>query len=200
MYELPASRPGCDGTGTTEPDGAAGSARRSWSSATRTARTPSIIRDRLHRKIEPYTDLPVALTEDQPLATKSLEQALGSPRCRWSPAWGPAPSPAILPLTSSGVCRRRLAAGASLPQPGADQDRFIDAITAAVLALDHSYLAVQGPPGTGKTYVGVPRHRPAGGPRLEESASSAQSHAVVENLLKTASRRPGSTRRWWPKT
>ena len=35
-----------------------------------------IIRDQLHRKIPPYNQLPIALTEDQPLATKSLEEAL----------------------------------------------------------------------------------------------------------------------------
>ena len=41
-------------------------------------------------------------------------------------------------------------------------DRVADAITAAVLDLDRSYLGVQGPPGTGKTYVGAAGHRPAG--------------------------------------
>ena len=88
----------------------------------------------------------------------------------------------------------RLAAGAPLPQPGAGPDRFIDAITAAVLALDHSYLAVQGPPGTGKTYVGshVIARLVARGWKV---GVVGQSHAVVENLLRPLSPRPASTRR-----
>ena len=37
-----------------------------------------IIRDKLRRNIEPYTQLPVALTEDQPIQTKNLEDALAA--------------------------------------------------------------------------------------------------------------------------
>jgi hypothetical protein len=59
---------------------------------------------------------------------------------------------------------------------------YIDAITAAVLDLDGSYLAVQGPPGTGKTYTGarVIAGLVARGWRI---GVVAQSHAVVENML-----------------
>ena len=37
-----------------------------------------IIRDKLRKNIEPYSQVPVALTEDQPIQTKSLEDALAA--------------------------------------------------------------------------------------------------------------------------
>lgn len=149
-----------------------------------------VIRDRLHRNIEPYADLPIALTENQPLATKSLEQALESlaETVAAGLASGSLPRHPALDLV-----RRlppRLAGGTPLPRPGDGPDRFIDAITVAVLGLDHSYLAVQGPPGTGKTHVGA--HVIA---RLVERGWKVgvvgQSHAVVENLLTTAVTKAG---------
>ncbi|HEX9227620.1 MAG TPA: DEAD/DEAH box helicase, partial [Arthrobacter sp.] len=84
----------------------------------------------------------------------------------------------------------RLAAGARLPAPGEGPDRFIDAITEAVGALDHSYVAVQGPPGTGKTHVGshVIARLVARGWKV---GVVGQSHAVVENLLTTAVAKAG---------
>ncbi|KRE78290.1 TM0106 family RecB-like putative nuclease [Arthrobacter sp. Soil763] len=149
-----------------------------------------IIRDRLHRNIEPYADLPIALTENQPLATKSLEQALES-----------LADTVVAGLTGGGLPKHpaldlvrrlppRLTGGAALPRPGAGPDRFVDAITAAALDLDHSYLAVQGPPGTGKTYVGshVIARLVARGWKV---GVVGQSHAVVENLLTTAVTKAG---------
>lgn len=151
-----------------------------------------IIRDKLRKNIEPYFQVPVALTEDQPIQTRSLEDALAAL------ASGVA---AGLQGGSSGFPRHpaldlirrvppRIAAGAPLPAPGEGPDRFIDAITEAVGALDHSYVAVQGPPGTGKTHVGS--HVIA---RLVDRGWKVgvvgQSHAVVENLLKTAVAKAG---------
>ena len=154
-----------------------------------------IIRDKLKRTIEPYAQLPMALTEDQPIATKNLEEALaaladdvaaalrasrpGASRFEKHPALD--------------LVRRvppRLASGAPLPAPGEGPERFVDAITEAVGALDHSYVAVQGPPGTGKTHVGS--HVIA---RLVSRGWKVgvvgQSHAVVENLLRTAVTKAG---------
>ncbi|RYV49397.1 TM0106 family RecB-like putative nuclease [Pengzhenrongella frigida] len=70
----------------------------------------------------------------------------------------------------------------ALPAVQDGPDAYIDAITAALLDLDHSYLAVQGPPGTGKTYAGsrVIARLVARGWRV---GVVAQSHAVVENML-----------------
>ena len=79
----------------------------------------------------------------------------------------------------------RLRSGGALPTVGSGPDRFVDAITAAVLDLDSSALAVQGPPGTGKTYIGarvVARLVRAGW----KVGVCAQSHAAVENVLTAA--------------
>jgi hypothetical protein len=72
--------------------------------------------------------------------------------------------------------------GSSLPAVVEGPRGYIDAITAAVLDLDGSYLAVQGPPGTGKTYTGA---RVIAGlvARGWHVGVVAQSHAVVENML-----------------
>ena len=62
----------------------------------------------------------------------------------------------------------------------------VDDITAALLDLDSSYVAVHGPPGTGKTYTAaqvITRLVAEHGWRI---GVVAQSHAVVENLLDCA--------------
>ncbi len=149
-----------------------------------------IIRDRLHRNVPPHDALPIALTEDQPLATKSLEQALESLAAAVAAGLGSGSIPHHPALDLVRRLPPRLAGGASLPQPGEGPDRFVDAITAAVLGLDRSYLAVQGPPGTGKTYVGshVIARLVARGWKV---GVVGQSHAVVENLLITAVTKAG---------
>jgi predicted RecB family nuclease len=144
-----------------------------------------IIRDRLHRRVPPHNDLPIALTEDQPLATKSLEESLAALAEKVAAGLRSSAIPRHPALDLVRRLQPRLNRGHSLPQPGAGPDRFIDVITEAVLSLDHSYLAVQGPPGTGKTYVGshVIARLVARGWKV---GVVGQSHAVVENLLKTA--------------
>ena len=151
-----------------------------------------VIRDKLRRAIEPYAQVPVALTEDQPIQTKSLEDALAALASGVTAALRGSPS-AFPHHPALDLVRRvppRLAAGARLPAPGEGPDRFIDAITEAVGALDHSYVAVQGPPGTGKTHVGshVIARLVARGWKV---GVVGQSHAVVENLLKTAVAKAG---------
>lgn len=151
-----------------------------------------IIRDKLRKNIDPYFQVPVALTEDQPIQTKNLEDALAV--LASAAAAGLQSNPPVFPRHPAlDLIRRvppRLASGEPLPAPGEGADRFIDAITAAVLALDHSYIAVQGPPGTGKTHVGS--HVIA---RLVDRGWKVgvvgQSHAVVENLLQTAVAKAG---------
>ncbi len=168
-----------------------------------------VIRDKLRRNVEPYPQLPIALTEKEPLQTTNIEAALNdlaetvAAGLRGSVASGPeAASASASPVASSfafprhpalDLMRRvppRLTSGASLPAPGDGPDRFVDAITDAVLALDHSYVAVQGPPGTGKTHVGshVIARLVARGWKV---GVVGQSHAVVENLLKTAITKAG---------
>ena len=66
----------------------------------------------------------------------------------------------------------------------------VDAVHAAVRALDHSYVAVQGPPGAGKTFLAS--HVIA---RLMTEGAKvgvvAQSHAVIENLMVACCARDG---------
>lgn len=151
-----------------------------------------VIRDKLRRAIEPYAQVPVALTEDQPIQTKSLEDALAALASGVTAALRRSPG-AFPHHPALDLVRRvppRLVAGTRLPAPGEGPDRFIDAITEAVGALDHSYIAVQGPPGTGKTHVGshVIARLVARGWKV---GVVGQSHAVVENLLKTAVAKAG---------
>ncbi|MCX6497644.1 MAG: TM0106 family RecB-like putative nuclease [Arthrobacter sp.] len=189
MYDLPLPA-GLEGTGND------GTGRSGWFGTEvlelghEDGKDTVIIKDRLHRNIPPHNDLPIALTEDQPLATKSLEQALEFLAATVAVALM---SGAIPYHPALDLVRRlppRLAGRAPLPQPGDGPDRFVDAITAAVLRLDHSYVAVQGPPGTGKTHLGshVIARLVARGWKV---GVVGQSHAVVENLLKTAVTKAG---------
>ena len=73
--------------------------------------------------------------------------------------------------------------------PGSDLPT-VDAVHAAVRALDHSYVAVQGPPGAGKTFLAshVVARLVAEGARV---GVVAQSHAVIENLMLACCARDG---------
>ena len=66
----------------------------------------------------------------------------------------------------------------------------MDAVHAAVRALDHSYVAVQGPPGAGKTFLAshVIARLVAEGAKV---GVVAQSHAVIENLMSACCAREG---------
>ncbi|MEN0129593.1 MAG: TM0106 family RecB-like putative nuclease [Brevundimonas sp.] len=77
----------------------------------------------------------------------------------------------------------RTRSGLALPRPES-ADATPEAIAAAVLDLDRSYVAVQGPPGTGKTYTGghVIAALAAQGWRI---GVVAQSHAVISNMLQS---------------
>ncbi|MEB0285790.1 TM0106 family RecB-like putative nuclease [Cryobacterium sp. 10S3] len=137
--------------------------------------------DEILERDAPHHDaLPVAVTPGTPPQPGSQVGAISQ--------WGRAVLSAWpLPLADAAfdILRRvppRLRGGATLPVVTAGDTQ--GAIRDAVLALDHSYLAVQGPPGTGKTFVGsrviadlVVRH----GWKI---GVVAQSHAAVENMLR----------------
>ena len=73
--------------------------------------------------------------------------------------------------------------------PGSDLPA-VDAVHAAVRALDRSYVAVQGPPGAGKTFLAshVIARLVAEGAKV---GVVAQSHAVIENLMVACCARDG---------
>ncbi|MET3172567.1 UNVERIFIED_ORG: putative RecB family nuclease [Arthrobacter sp. UYCu721] len=144
------------------------------------------IEERETGKIPAYPHIPVALTEDQPIRTASIEAALAELAQNVGasvPALPEHPGVDILrkvpPRFHSTSCP------AAVGKDGSGGADYVTAITASLLDLDRSYLAVQGPPGTGKTYVGS--HVIA---RLVEQGWKigvvGQSHAVVENMLCTA--------------
>lgn len=141
------------------------------------------IRESLPRGGTEFTQLPLALTEGQPIATKAQESALKQLAEQVGAALPK------LPLTAGvDILRRRrprLKGGADLPardEATYGSNATIEAIFQAVSALDDSYVAVQGPPGSGKTHLGA---HVIG--RLIDRGWKigvvAQSHAVVENVL-----------------
>lgn len=144
------------------------------------------IEERETGKVPAYPHIPVALTEDQPIRTASIEAALAE----LVQIVG-ASVPALPEHPGVDILRKVPPRFLSLPTPAAvEADSggaadYVTAITASLLDLDRSYLAVQGPPGTGKTYVGshvIARLVDAGW----KIGVVGQSHAVVENMLGTA--------------
>ncbi|WDF33904.1 TM0106 family RecB-like putative nuclease [Arthrobacter agilis] len=142
--------------------------------------TTAILREKLKRGAVERAAVPVALAPDQPIMTASLQAALADLAAsvgRALPRIPPAPALDLLQRTPP-----RLEGPDPLPPVPAQEGGYADAITAALLRLSDSYLAVQGPPGTGKTHVGAEVIA-----RLVQHGWKigvvAQSHAVVENLL-----------------
>lgn len=144
------------------------------------------IAERETGKVSAYPDFPVALTEDQPIMTVSIEAALGSIAEKVA-----ATLPELPAQPGLDVLRKRPPRFRTLPGPvsvthtpdGAAD--YAAAITASLRDLEQSYLAVQGPPGTGKTFVGahVIGRLVAAGWKV---GVVGQSHSVVENLLSRA--------------
>jgi uncharacterized protein len=147
------------------------------------------LRETLPKGVEPYNDLPVALTPASPPPAGQQKPAIEE--------WGAS----IVAAASAGegwprdavvdLLRRIppvMRPGGALARPALDAhgepDR-IAAVVASLRELDHSYLAVQGPPGTGKTYLGsrvIARLVADHGWRI---GVVAQGHSTVEHLLDT---------------
>ncbi len=120
---------------------------------------------------------PVALVPEAPPRAGSQQAAIDE----WADAVIAA-SPALPPDPATDLLLRRppRTRGGTLARSSGDD---VADITASLLDLDRSYLAVQGPPGTGKTYVGS--HVVARLVRDHDFRVGvvAQSHAVVEHML-----------------
>jgi uncharacterized protein len=127
-----------------------------------------------------FHELPFALTPGPPIGTKPLREAIEAAAIDVAAGLPRLPRTAVADILLRH--RPRARSGAGLPRSGA----AIDDITAALLDLDSSYVAVHGPPGTGKTYTAarvITRLVADHGWRI---GVVAQSHAVVENLLDCA--------------
>lgn len=145
--------------------------------------TVIVIAERESGKVAAYPNLPVALTEDQPLATASIEAAIAEiARSVGSSV------PSLPAQPGLDILRKQPPRFGTLPGPVEVRHRddgsadYAAAITESLRDLHNSYLAVQGPPGTGKTFVGahVIGQLVAGGWKV---GVVGQSHNVVENLL-----------------
>ncbi|MEW5808469.1 MAG: TM0106 family RecB-like putative nuclease [Actinomycetota bacterium] len=124
-----------------------------------------------------FTQIPFALTPGPPISTRPLADSIAAT------AQGVADGlPRLRPGAMTDLLLRRAprtCSGAALPATG----DVVDDITAALLDLDASYLAVHGPPGTGKTHTAarvIARLVNEHGWRV---GVVAQAHAVVENLF-----------------
>ncbi|KHL01004.1 TM0106 family RecB-like putative nuclease [Sinomonas humi] len=135
--------------------------------------------EKTRKGMEPYAQFPVALTEDPPPDSKSIEAAQRELAVRAAETL-----PGMLEQPSVDLLRRispRTRNGAALPR-AAEAAELSSTVEAAVRLLDRSYLAVQGPPGSGKTFVAsqVIERLVASGWKVGVVGNS---HAVVENVL-----------------
>ena len=125
-----------------------------------------------------FDQMPFALTPGPPIRTTALRDSIETTAGAIA-----ANLPHLAPNAVIDILLRRpprTRSGAPLPRG----DDAADAITAALLDLDSSYLAVHGPPGTGKTFTAakiITRLVNEHGWRI---GVVAQSHAVVENLFR----------------
>lgn len=142
--------------------------------------TTVVVVERVSGDGKPFHQLPFALTPGPPIPTTALRESIQATATAVGDGLPRLPDTAIVDILLRRAPRTR--SGAALPR-GADSSNITADITAALLDLDSSYLAVHGPPGTGKTHTAarviqhlVTQHRWRVG-------VVAQSHATVENLL-----------------
>jgi uncharacterized protein len=143
-----------------------------------------VLSETLHPEADEYTALPVALTPSSPPDPGQQKPAIeewGAALVAAHPDWPREPVGDLLrrvpPRTRSGGPLTPVTLDAD-----GEPDR-ISAVTASLLDLDRSYLAVQGPPGTGKTHLGA--HVIAALVREHgwKVGVVAQSHTTVEHVL-----------------
>ena len=126
----------------------------------------------------PYTQLPFALTPRLIVGTKKLRESIDAAAAQVGAGLPALPDTAVVDILLRRTPRTR--SGAPLPHTG---DTAAD-ITAALLDLDRSYVAVHGPPGTGKTYTAARIIATLVNDHDWRVGVVAQSHAVVENLFR----------------
>jgi predicted RecB family nuclease len=126
----------------------------------------------------PFSQVPFALTPRSIVGTKKLRESIDAAAEHVGAGLPALPGTAVVDILVRRVPRTRT--GAPLPHTG---DTAAD-ITAALLDLDESYIAVHGPPGTGKTYTAARIIATLVNDHKWRVGVVAQSHAVVENLFR----------------
>jgi predicted RecB family nuclease len=167
------------------------------------APTEVLITERRPKDGDTFTQVPFALTPGPPINTRPLQMSIDSTAATVSAALPKLPADAVTDV----LLRRppRTVSRRPLPRNG---DTAAD-ITAALLDLDGSYIAVHGPPGTGKTYTSAKIIAGLANEHRWRIGIVAQSHAVIEHLLEqvldagvpaehVAKKRKGADPRWTP--
>lgn len=165
------------------------------------APTQVLITERQPKDGDAFTQVPFALTPGPPINTKPLQVSIDSTATTVAAGLPKLPADAVTDV----LLRRppRTLSGRALPRSG---ETAAD-ITAALLDLDGSYLAVHGPPGTGKTHTSAQIIARLVNEHHWRIGIVAQSHAVVEHLLdqvldagvdaeRIAKKRKGTDPRW----
>lgn len=142
--------------------------------------TAVIVCERQPKDGDVFDQLPFALAPGPPINTRPLQESIDATASFVAAGLPGLPADAVTDV----LLRRppRTVSGDPLPRPATPADNA-DAITAALLDLDSSYLAVHGPPGTGKTFTSASVIARLVNERRWRVGVVAQSHAVVENLL-----------------
>ncbi|MCP2625160.1 TM0106 family RecB-like putative nuclease [Mycolicibacterium smegmatis] len=143
------------------------------------APTEVLICEREPKEGGTFHQLPFALTPGPPIRTTALQNSIEATAAQIAEGLPRLPGNAVVDILLRRPPRTR--SGGPLPHGQAAKHELI---TAALLDLDSSYLAVHGPPGTGKTFTSaaviarlVNRHH-------WRIGVVAQAHAVVENLFR----------------
>ena len=157
--------------------------RRAFASVTVTecddpeAPTQAVIVERQPKDGDVFTQVPFALTPGPPISTGMLQDAIAGTAEMVAAGLPNLPADAVTDILLRRAPRTR--SGGALPRSG---DAAAD-ITAALLDLDASYVAVHGPPGTGKTFTSAQVIAALVTEHHWSVGVVAQSHAVVENLF-----------------
>jgi predicted RecB family nuclease len=139
--------------------------------------TEVLILQRTPKDGEPFGQLPFALTPGAPVPTKAQRNSIEATAAQIADGLPALPPTAVLDILLRSAPRS--VSGTALPRTGL----MAADITAALLDLGSSYLAVHGPPGTGKTFTAARVIADLVNTHHWRIGVVAQSHAVVENLL-----------------
>jgi uncharacterized protein len=140
------------------------------------APTEVLVMEREPKSHGVFGEVPFALTPGPPFQTKALRESIDAAAAQIAGGLPALPQSAIVDI----LLRRPPRTGGPLPRT----DDCVGNITAALLALNSSYVAVHGPPGTGKTHTAARVIAALVNEHRWRVGVVAQSHAVVENLFR----------------